>query len=66
MRAISPQEIHGALAFAVDRQAIVDGILLGVGKVPYSSIATNSPGYEEQPERFDFDPDKAKELLAST
>ncbi len=62
---LAAQEIRQALAFAVDRQAIVDGILLGVGKVPYSSIATNSPGYEEQPERFDFDPDKAKELLAN-
>lgn len=62
---LAAQEVRQALAFAIDRQAIVDGILLGVGKVPYSSIATNSPGYQEQPERFDFNPDKAMELLAN-
>ncbi len=62
---LASKEVRQALAYAIDRQAIVDGILLGVGKVPYSSIATNAPGYEEQPERFDFDPDKAKELLAA-
>jgi len=62
---LAAKEVRQALAFAIDRQAIVDGILLGVGKVGYSSIATNAPGYEEQPERFDFDPDKAKELLAT-
>ncbi len=59
------KEVRQALAFAIDRNAIVDGILLGVGKVPYSSIATNAPGYQEQPERFDFNPDKARELLAA-
>jgi len=61
---LASKEIRQALAFAVDRPAIVEGILQGVGKVPYSAIATNAPGYEEQPERFDFNPDKAKELLA--
>ncbi len=61
---LASKEIRQALAFAIDRPAIVDGILMGVGKVPYSSIATNAPGYQEQPERYDFNPDKAKELLA--
>ncbi|MCA9859781.1 MAG: ABC transporter substrate-binding protein [Thermomicrobiales bacterium] len=62
---LANQEIRQALAYAIDRQAIVDGILMGVGKVPFSAIATNAPGYQEQPERFDFDPEKARELLAA-
>ncbi len=59
------KEVRQALICAVDRQAIVDGILQGVGKVPYSAIATNAPGYQEQEERFDYDPDRARELLAA-
>ncbi|MCC6790768.1 MAG: ABC transporter substrate-binding protein [Thermomicrobiales bacterium] len=59
------KEVRQALAYAIDRPAIVDGILMGVGKVPYSAIATNAPGYQEQPERFDYNPDKARELLAA-
>lgn len=62
---LAAQEVRQAIAFAVDRQAIVEGILQGVGKVGYSSIATNSPGYQEQPQRYDFDTDQAKELLAN-
>jgi peptide/nickel transport system substrate-binding protein len=60
---MAKKEVRQAIAYAVDRQAIVDGILQGVGKVGYDSIATNAPGYQEQPERFDFNPDKARELL---
>lgn len=62
---LASKEVRQALAFAIDRQAIVDGILQGVGNVPYSAIATNAPGYQEQPERFDYNPDKARELLAA-
>ncbi len=62
---LASKEVRQALAYAIDRQAIVDGILQGVGKVPYSGIATNSPGYQEQPERFEYNPDKARELLAA-
>jgi peptide/nickel transport system substrate-binding protein len=59
------KEVRQAIAVAVDRQAIVDGILQGVGKVPYSAIATNAPGYQEQEERFEYDPERARELLAT-
>ncbi len=62
---MAAKEVRQAIAFAVDRPGIVDGILQGVGKVPYSAIATNAPGYQEQPERFDYNPDKARELLKS-
>ncbi len=62
---MASKEVRQALAYAIDRPAIVEAILEGVGKVPYSSIATNAPGYEEQPERFEYNPEKARELLAA-
>jgi peptide/nickel transport system substrate-binding protein len=62
---LASKEVRQALAHAIDREAIVEGILQGVGKVPYSSIATTAPGYQEQPERFEYDPERARELLAS-
>lgn len=62
---LANKEVRQALAYAIDRPGIVEGILQGVGKVPYSGIATNAPGYQEQPEKFDYNPDKAKELLAA-
>jgi peptide/nickel transport system substrate-binding protein len=61
---LASKEVRQAVTVAVDREGIVEGILQGVGKVPYSSIATNAPGYQEQPDRFDYDPDRARELLA--
>jgi peptide/nickel transport system substrate-binding protein len=60
---MASKEVRQALAFAIDRPAIVEGILEGVGKVPYSSIATNAPGYQEQSERFEYNPERARELL---
>jgi peptide/nickel transport system substrate-binding protein len=62
---LASKEVRQALAYAIDRPAIVEGILEGVGKVPYSSIATNAPGYQEQAERFEYNPERARELLAA-
>ena len=62
---LAAKEVRQAIAHAVDREAIVEGILQGVGKVPYSSIATTAPGYQEQAERFAYDPARARELLSS-
>lgn len=62
---LAKKEARQALACAIDRGAIVDGILGGVGKVPFDSIATNAPGYKEQAEKFAFDTNRAKQLLAS-
>lgn len=63
--ALAKKEARQALACAIDRDAIVQGILEGVGKVGFDSIATNAPGYKEQDDKFAFDTDRAKKLLAS-
>lgn len=55
--------VRQALNYAVDRQAIVDGVLLGKGKVAYGPLQkswANNPDVE----KYDYNPDKAKALLA--
>ncbi|MGL5821445.1 MAG: ABC transporter substrate-binding protein [Sarcina sp.] len=51
-----------ALNYAVDRQAILDSVLLGYGKVAYSPLQMgdyNNPDME----KFDYNPKKAQEEL---
>lgn len=59
-------KVREAVAWAVDRQAVVDAALGGVGK-PLNGmpIPESSPYYnEEQANHYEKDVDKAKELLA--
>jgi peptide/nickel transport system substrate-binding protein len=55
-----------ALAYAIDRQSIVDNILLGFGEVAQGSQPVLSVAYAPDQIRthYDYDPDKAKSLLA--
>ena len=56
------RELPNALSYAINRQAMVDSILLGYGEVAYSPIQMgnyNNPDIE----KFDYNPDKTKELL---
>ncbi len=51
-----------AMNYAIDRQAIVDTVLLGEGFVAYSPIQLNKYNYEGV-EHYDYNPDKAAQLL---
>lgn len=56
------RELPNALSYAIDRQAMVNSILLGYGEVAYSPIQMgeyNNPDIE----KFEYNPDKTKELL---
>lgn len=56
------RELPNALSYAVNRQEIVDKILLGYGEVAYSPLQMgkyNNPNIE----KFDYNPHKTKELL---
>ncbi|HEY0917643.1 ABC transporter substrate-binding protein [Devosia sp.] len=55
--------VRQALNFAVDRQAIVSGILRGVGVPADSIIASTVIGYAPQ-NLYSYDPDRARQLLA--
>ncbi len=58
-------EVRQALIYALDRQALVDSILLGFGEVANGTQPTLSEAYA--PDKintvYNYDPDKANELL---
>jgi peptide/nickel transport system substrate-binding protein len=60
------QNIRQAIAYAVDRKAIVDAVLFGHGQVANSFIAPAVPGYNPDNEAPQFDQDKARQLLAAS
>lgn len=58
-------KLREAFQYAVDRQALVDTILNGLGKVADKHIYHESVfGYNENLEPYSYDPEKAKALLA--
>lgn len=57
-----------AVAYAVNRQAMLDSTYQGLGAVQHSPIWIESPFYlspEEGLKTYNYDPEKAKELLTS-
>jgi len=59
-------KVRQALAYAIDRQSIVDNILLGYGEVAQGSQPTLSVAYapDQITTHYDYNPDTAKALLA--
>ncbi len=56
-----------ALQYALDRQRIVDTVLLGIGVPSQIPFTPTSPGYDAVKDRFyAFDLDKARALAASS
>lgn len=61
---LSNQKVRQAIAYAIDRKGIIDGLLYGRGSVQTSPIATQFKVYDgETPNQYAFDPEKAKSLL---
>ncbi len=52
-----------AISYAIDRQAILDAVLLGKGEIAYSPLQRNVYN-NENVEHYDYNPQKAQELLA--
>lgn len=59
----SDPRVRRAMAHAVDRQAIIDGLLAGVPKMT-PTVAENELGYDPSVEPYAYDPQKARDLLA--
>lgn len=55
-------ELAGILSYAVDRDAIVDSVLLGEGEAAYSPIQAG-PYNNSNMEKFSYNPKKAQQLL---
>lgn len=56
--------VRQALSLAIDRQSIVDNVANGAGIVCSGWLAPQTPGYDESAPAFEYNVDKAKELLA--
>lgn len=58
------RDIIPAVCYAIDRQAIVDSVLLGQGMAAHSPLQRNVYN-DETVNHYDYDPAKAKEILES-
>lgn len=55
--------VRQAMNYAVDRQAIVEGVLGGMGTAAKSVLAETTYGFSDKGDIYTYDPEKAKELL---
>ncbi|WP_052255624.1 glutathione ABC transporter substrate-binding protein [Salinicoccus sp. YB14-2] len=56
--------VRQAISYAIDREAIIDGIYEGVGTPAEGPLAPGVFGYDESVEGIQYDLDRAKELMA--
>lgn len=56
------RELPAALSYAVDRQAVIDSVLLGHGRMAYSPLQSG-PYNNDGIEKYDYNPGKAQELI---
>ena len=56
------RDLIPAICCAIDRQAIVDAVILGHGIVAYGPLQRNEYNYEDV-EHYDYDPDRARAIL---
>lgn len=56
--------VRQAVAHAIDRQAIIDGAMFGQGTPIGTHFAPHNPDYVDLLSRSEYDPDKARALLA--
>ena len=58
-------KVREAFNYAVDRQAIVDTVMMGLAKVADAQLYhASSPGFNPNLKPYNYDPQKAKKLLA--
>lgn len=58
------RDIIPAVCCAIDRQAIIDAVLLGQGEAAYSPLQRNRYG-SDTVDRYDYDPQRAQAILES-
>ncbi len=56
-------KVRQAISYAIDRKAIIDGAMNGLGTPIGSHLTPNDPGYVDLTGTYPHDPAKAKELL---
>lgn len=61
---LADEKVRQALAFAIDREEIASSLMDGVNAVGFNAVPTTVAGYEPAAEKYAYDPEKAKSLLA--
>jgi ABC-type transport system substrate-binding protein/ABC-type dipeptide/oligopeptide/nickel transport system permease component len=56
--------VRQALAYAIDRRAIIDAAMFGYGQVIGSHYTPQDPGYVDLTHTYEYDPARARALLA--
>jgi peptide/nickel transport system substrate-binding protein len=56
-------KVRQAIAYAIDRKAIIDGAMNGLGTPIGSHLTPNDPGYVDLTGQYPHDPEKSKALL---
>jgi peptide/nickel transport system substrate-binding protein len=56
--------VRQAISYAIDRQEIIDGVLLGMGLVATGPYKPDTPWYNPKVKQYPYDVEKAKALLA--
>ena len=56
-------KVRQAIAYAIDRKAIIDGAMNGLGAPIGSHLTPNDPGYVDLTGQYPYNPAKAKALL---
>lgn len=56
-------KVRQALAYGMNRKAVIDNLYGGRGEVPKEFMPPSLFGYAEDVQTYDFQPDKAKQLL---
>jgi peptide/nickel transport system substrate-binding protein len=57
-------KVRRAMAYAIDRQLIVDKIMYGLGGPIYSAYPTSCWCYNPDVPHYDYDPERSRQLLA--
>ena len=57
------KKVRQALSYAINRQEIIDGILLGLGSICSGPFPQQSWAYNPNVNNYEYNPDKAKKLL---
>jgi len=59
----SDKRIRQAIAFSLDKEEIVKGVLLGLGSISTGPYVPNTWPYNPNVKKYEYNPQKAKELL---
>ena len=60
---LKDRRVRQALAFAIDREAIIRDVLKGQARAAYSILPVSQWAYEPDVEKYLYNPDRAKQLL---